>query len=112
MEVAGRRDQLPPDAKLARLKYQVIASDQQRSLVEVKLETGRKHQIRVQLESIGCPVVGDRKYGSEVPFKQGIALHSRFLSIDHPTKQERLEFKSEPPSVWRLEKFHFRREES
>ena len=65
MEVAGRRDQLPPDAKLARLKYQVIASDQQRSLVEVKLETGRKHQIRVQLESIGCPVVGDRKYGSE-----------------------------------------------
>ena len=112
MEVAGRRDQLPPDAKLARLKYQVIASDQQRSLVEVKLETGRKHQIRVQLESIGCPVVGDRKYGSEIPFKQGIALHSRFLSIDHPTKQERLEFESEPPSVWRLEKFHFRREES
>ena len=107
MEVAVRRDQLPADAKLARLKYRVIASYQNHSLVEVKLETGRKHQIRVQFESIDCPILGDRKYGSEVPFKQGIALHSRFLSIDHPTKRERIEFESEPPSAWRVERFKF-----
>jgi 23S rRNA pseudouridine1911/1915/1917 synthase len=107
MEVAACRDQLPADAKLARLAYRVIASHQHRSLMEVKLETGRKHQIRVQFESIGCPILGDRKYGSEVAFKQGIALHARFLSIDHPTKQKRIEFESEPPSVWRIEKFRF-----
>lgn len=111
MEVAGRPDQIPADAKLARLKYRVLASHQQRLLLEVKLETGRKHQIRVQLESIDCPIVGDRKYGSEVPFKQGIALHSRFLSIDHPTKQERLHFESNPPPTWRLEKFQFHRKD-
>ena len=111
MEVAQHRDQLPADAKLARLTYRVIGTQNQRSLLEVKLETGRKHQIRVQLQSVDCPVVGDRKYGSEIPFKQGIALHSRSLSVDHPTKQERLEFQAEPPAWWRLEKFQFRRED-
>ena len=105
MEVARSHDQLPADAKLARLTYRVIGTCQQRSLLELKLETGRKHQIRVQLESLSCPIVGDRKYGSEVPFKQGIALHSRFLSVEHPTKKQRLEFQAEPPTWWRLEKF-------
>jgi len=103
MEVVSSRQEIPADAKLGRLAYQVIGAHQQRSLLEVKLETGRKHQIRVQLESIGCPIVGDRKYGSELPFKRGIALHSRFLSLDHPTTKERLEFEVTPPKWWQLE---------
>lgn len=104
MEVVSGRSEIPADAKLARLTYQVIGTHQRRSLLEVKLETGRKHQIRVQLESIGCPIVGDRKYGSEVPFKSGIALHSRFLSFDHPTTKQRLQFEAIPPKWWRVQR--------
>jgi len=74
-------------------------------LIEVTLETGRKHQIRVQLENAGYPIVGDRKYGSDLPFARGIALHSRRLTIKHPTKKTLQSFESEPPEWWNLERF-------
>ena len=69
--------------------------------LEVELETGRKHQIRLQLSSHGHPVVGDRKYGSVVRFSPGIALHARRLVISHPTTGERLEFEAPLPVAWR-----------
>ena len=96
--------------KVARLHYRTIGNSTSNSsmplaLVEVELETGRKHQIRVQLEHAGCPIIGDQKYGSDAPFKKGIALHSRKLVIEHPTKKTAQSFQSEPPSWWNLDRF-------
>jgi 23S rRNA pseudouridine1911/1915/1917 synthase len=85
----------------ARLSYDVKRTIQGRTLLEVRLHTGRKHQIRVQLAAIGCPILGDRKYGSRVAFPGGgIALHALRLSIDHPTTKERLTFEAPPPANW------------
>jgi 23S rRNA pseudouridine1911/1915/1917 synthase len=68
--------------------------------LEVELETGRKHQIRLQLSHHGHPIIGDRKYGSRTPFPAGIALHARRLVISHPTTAARLEFEASPPGTW------------
>lgn len=88
------------DAQWARLQYEVRAEQGDLSLVEVQLETGRKHQIRVQLAKLGHPVLGDRKYGSADPFPAGIALHSRRLQLEHPILKEPLEFVASPPATW------------
>lgn len=78
-----------PQAKLARLHYRVLHVENHRSHVEVTLETGRYHQIRVQLAAIGSPIVGDKKYGSKIPWeKEGIALHHARLEIPHPITGE------------------------
>jgi 23S rRNA pseudouridine1911/1915/1917 synthase len=71
------------------------------SWIEVRLLTGRKHQIRVQLSNAGFPVLGDRKYGSRKPFPAGIALHSRKLSIVHPVSKMQLEIEAPLPASWR-----------
>ena len=77
-----------PTAKEARLWYRVLPSGGKETLLEVRLETGRKHQIRVQLATRDRPVLGDRKYGSLRAFPSGIALHSRSLTIEHPVRHE------------------------
>lgn len=70
------------------LSYQLLASKHGRHLVEVTPTTGRPHQIRVQLASIGCPIVGDLKYGYPQPNNDGsICLHARGLKFIHPTKK-------------------------
>ena len=74
-------------------------------LVEVKLETGRKHQIRVQFSNSGFPIVGDKKYDSNIKFERGIALHSRRLEIEHPTKKVLQSFESPVPDCWNVERF-------
>ena len=61
----------PVQGQFAQLSYQTLASDQGTTLVEVQLETGRKHQIRLQLGSRGWPVVGDQKYGAKTALKMG-----------------------------------------
>jgi 23S rRNA pseudouridine1911/1915/1917 synthase len=79
------------------------------TLLEIRLETGRKHQIRLQLAHHGHPILGDRKYGSRVPFAAGIALHARCLVISHPTTGARLEFEAPLPEAWRrfgIEELH------
>ncbi len=73
-----------PDAKLARLKYRVVEKRGVKTLVEVELETGRYHQIRVQLANVGCPICGDTKYGSKMAFHGRVALHHARLRIPHP----------------------------
>jgi 23S rRNA pseudouridine1911/1915/1917 synthase len=70
------------------------------ALVEVRLETGRKHQIRVQLAERGWPVVGDRKYGSVLAFPAGIALHARWLRFTHPTRGEPITLEAPLPASW------------
>jgi len=78
--------------------------------LEIDLETGRKHQIRVQLASHGFPIVGDRKYGSRAAFARrakgagsladGIALHARRLTISHPVGGEELDLVAPLPPAW------------
>jgi len=91
-----------PGAREARLSYrrlQRLAG--RRCWLEIQLETGRKHQIRLQLSHCGHPIVGDRKYGGVEPFSPGIALHARRLAISHPTTAARLEFLAPTPDSWR-----------
>jgi 23S rRNA pseudouridine1911/1915/1917 synthase len=90
------------DSQVAKLRYKTLAEFADSRLLEVTLLTGRKHQIRVQLAAIGIPIVGDRKYDSEQYFPVGIALHSYFLSFEHPTKKETLTFRILPPDYWKL----------
>ncbi len=92
-----------PDAQFARLHYQVLEVSANKSLLEIELETGRKHQIRVQLAKLGFPIVGDRKYGSLRSFPTGIALHARALGISHPTLGNPLTFTAPLPSYWQAE---------
>ena len=67
----------------------------------MQLETGRKHQIRVQLAERGHPVVGDRKYGGKQAFPAGIALHARRLVFLHPISKEPISLEAPLPTAWR-----------
>lgn len=84
-------------AKYARLFYKVLKFDGKRSLIDIKLDTGRHHQIRVQLADIGHPLYGDKKYNKN--HEQGytpIALCSYKLKLLHPKTKEEIEFISYP----------------
>ena len=94
------RSKKSADAQEARLKYRALQEVRHGTLVEVELLTGRKHQIRVQLAAAGHSIFGDRKYGSEIPFPAGIALHARLLTIEHPTLKKPLSFNAELPKAW------------
>lgn len=93
-------------AKKAILDYEVITSKDGLSLVRVKLQTGRPHQIRVQLAESGTPIYGDQKYGQHVnkPGQQ-IALWANELQVKHPTKDEYVEVVCPPPTVYPWELF-------
>ena len=89
------------NAKRARLRYRVIERlAGERSLLEVTLETGRKHQIRVQLSTRRWPIVGDRKYGSQSFHADGVALHAISLGFLHPVSREPLQFTAPLPASW------------
>jgi 23S rRNA pseudouridine1911/1915/1917 synthase len=86
------------DALKAELEYEVIGKISDEHLIEIKLLTGRFHQIRVQLKSIGCPIVGDIKYGFNKPNKDGsICLHARKVRMMHPVKKEPVNFEAPLP---------------
>jgi 23S rRNA pseudouridine1911/1915/1917 synthase len=84
-------------AKRAELNYKVLESLSDSALVDVRLYTGRSHQIRVQMNAIGCPVYGDMRYGGEKAKKGNLALWAYYLSFFHPVSKERLVFRVEPP---------------
>jgi 23S rRNA pseudouridine1911/1915/1917 synthase len=78
-------------AKEAKLVYQHIASSDKYNLLEVNLMTGRKHQIRVQLSSIGCPIKGDLKYGDKRSNPDGsISLMARHIEFEHPVSHQQI----------------------
>ncbi len=86
-------------SKHAVLHYRYMNSSDRYHLLEVILETGRHHQIRAQLASIGCPIKGDVKYGAKRPNRDGgISLHARRISFIHPVKKEPLEIEAPFPS--------------
>ena len=87
------------DVVSAALRYRVLASNSRLTRVQIQLETGRTHQIRVQFASRGLPLVGERKY-SELDDPCEIALWSYHLAFTHPTTGKRMEFSKEPPLVY------------
>ena len=84
-------------AKFAELDYNVLETKDNLSFTEVRLHTGRSHQIRVQMSSIGCPVFGDMRYGGPKAVKGFLALWAYYLSFTHPVTKERLVFRAQPP---------------
>ena len=90
-----------PDAKLAVTHYRTIETNGRYSMLEIRLETGRKNQIRTHLAEAGHPVVGDRMYGSEVNPLGRLGLHAKILGFDHPVSLKRLVFTAPVPKMFR-----------
>lgn len=94
------------NGKLSKLEYEVLEIKNNKSLVNINLITGRSHQIRVQFSSRGYHIYGDAKYKARHKEKDGIALHAYYLSFEHPTKKEIMEF-SLIPSRFPFSEFEF-----
>ncbi len=91
------------ESKKAILHYKVLKSLNNYHLLEINLETGRHHQIRTQLSSIGSPIKGDLKYGfNRSNPDASIHLHARHISFIHPVKKEPINITAPPPSdaIW------------
>lgn len=98
-------------AAFAKLSYQTLKKDEAEgtALLEIDLETGRHHQIRVQLAHMGCPICGDLKYGSEASIKYSIekkiptvALCAYHLEFVHPKTKKKMIFQCVNPEEWSL----------
>jgi 23S rRNA pseudouridine1911/1915/1917 synthase len=92
-----------PGAKEAKLSYRILSSSDNYHLLEISLDTGRHHQIRCQLATIGCHIKGDVKYGANRANKDAsIHLHARELIYIHPTNQEEIKIIAPVPneSLW------------
>ena len=97
-----------PEGRLAVLHYRTLASTRWGAWLEIELETGRTHQIRIQAASRGHPVLGDFQYGSTVPFGpqhaderlRAIALHARMIEFRHPTSKELVSVTAPTPEFW------------
>ena len=92
-------DHQTPGGRWAVTHYRLLKSRGNYSLLEVRLETGRKHQIRVHLAGLHCIIAGDRRYGAKLDPCRRLALHAHALAFDHPTTGERLRFTSKLPAA-------------
>jgi 23S rRNA pseudouridine1911/1915/1917 synthase len=98
-----------PEGRLAVLDFRTLGVGPLGSWLEIRLQTGRTHQIRVQCAQRGHPVLGDEQYGSTAPFgpatedvrARWIALHARSLGFLHPTRREVVHVQAPLPEVWR-----------
>ena len=93
------------DGKKSELEYEIIEKLQNYFLIKVKPKTGRHHQIRVQLSSIGCKIKGDVKYGAKRSNEdKSICLHSHSMSFVHPVKKELINLKCDFPKndIWKF----------
>jgi 23S rRNA pseudouridine1911/1915/1917 synthase len=86
-----------PNTRRAVTRYRVEKKGAANTLVELTLETGRRHQIRVQLADAGCPIVGDKKYGARTNPIKRVALHASSLRFPHPVSGEAMRFLSPLP---------------
>ncbi len=93
----------PPDkgARQALLHYQRQAVHNGLTWLEVRPQTGRTHQLRVQLAHHGYPIYGDAKYGGLHTFGRAIGLHARSLTFLHPIRYEPITLKADVPRPWR-----------
>ncbi|MDR0438115.1 MAG: RluA family pseudouridine synthase [Bacteroidales bacterium] len=96
----GASHDSPKTPQLATLKYKTLSHHDNYTLLEIHLETGRKNQIRVQLSSIGCPIVGDRKYGADATYIRQIRLFAFSLSFKHPITKKRVNLSLPMPKTF------------
>jgi 23S rRNA pseudouridine1911/1915/1917 synthase len=100
----GRVEVVEPHTEGARqslLHYQKRAAHGGLTFLEVRPQTGRTHQLRVQLAHHGNPICGDAKYGAVHTFAPGIALHARSLTFLHPVRYEPVTLTADVPQHWR-----------
>ena len=93
-------DKGPPEAKRAVLSYEVLEENGKNAVLNIKLETGRHHQIRVQLSHAGFAIVGDKKYNFKeniAPSGRALALCSYKIGFKHPVTRKKLEFEIDKP---------------
>lgn len=95
----SKEDPRSSAARDAITHYRRVATSAGRSLVEVDIETGRKHQIRVHMASLGHPIIGDTRYGGE-PWRSRIALHAAKIVLPHPVTGETIMIETERPVVF------------
>jgi RluA family pseudouridine synthase len=101
-------DESHPQGQPAVLHYRTLGRHALGSWLEIRLETGRTHQIRVQAASRGLPILGDAHYGSRLPFGEqfaderlrAIALHARSLGFVHPITREAVSIEAPLPAAW------------
>lgn len=90
-----------PKAKRAALRWRAVALRDGLSLLDVRLETGRSHQVRVQMAHRGWPLLGDFRYGAQHEFDgRNLALHSYRLTVEHPTQRLPITWAAPPPAPW------------
>ncbi|MBN1908588.1 MAG: RluA family pseudouridine synthase [Pirellulales bacterium] len=98
-----------PESRPARLTYRTLAQAAWGAWLEIRLDTGRMHQIRVQAAHRGHPILGDAAYGSAVPFGPAhddprlgaIALHARWLTFAHPMTRQSITVPAPLPDAWK-----------
>lgn len=83
--------------------YKTVQSNKEYSLLEVQLETGRKNQIRVHMEELGHPIVGDKKYGSTVNPLRRLGLHATALAFLHPQTGVLVRYEAEVPRIFSVQ---------
>jgi 23S rRNA pseudouridine1911/1915/1917 synthase len=110
----GRKMKVVPlrrgfQAHRSRTHFRVVERYPNSTLVEARLETGKTHQVRVHLASLGHPIIGDKIYGGTVGSKR-LALHAAFLEFRHPVTHKKMTFRSEPPKDFQNLMERFRRE--
>lgn len=89
-----------PGSKCAELTYRLIARSDRYFLLQVKLLTGRHHQIRCQLAAMGCPIKGDLKYGAPRSNPDGsISLHARAIAFEHPVSHRPVSVQAPVPAL-------------
>jgi 23S rRNA pseudouridine1911/1915/1917 synthase len=100
---ASRIAQADPAGQEARTRARVVRRAGEVSLVDLEPLTGRRHQLRAQLAARGCPIVGDRLYGSRLPFPEpgGIALHAARLAFEHPVSGAEMALERPLSPAWR-----------
>lgn len=107
VRVFSPNSRYPKDAKQAQLDYELRSSSGNTSCLEIHPLTGRSHQIRVQMASMRCPILGDLKYGAKDPLPDmSIALHSLSLEFIHPVKKEAVKIEAAmPEKSWWKDRF-------
>lgn len=99
-------DKQVPESRFAELSYRVIGTLEGYYLLEVRPVTGRTHQIRVQLASMGCPIVADNKYGyPRGSQRRSICLHAKSLAFIHPVRKEPIKIEAALPQDGFWDKF-------
>ena len=88
----------PNHGQKAITHYKVLKTNRRFSLLKVNLDTGRKNQIRVHMQDLGHPIVGDKKYGSEINTINRLGLHANAIKFKHPVNGKVMKFESETPA--------------